>query len=351
MGVERTYIGARYVPVLYTNSNGTNEWVSGVAYEALTIVSYNGNSYTSKKKVPTNIGNPASNPTYWVLTGSYNSQIDSIEQAISALDSRLDTAEDDIDDLQGDLSTTDTNLASLGADVLTLAGRLTSAEGQLSTVDQRITNGVNAKIMNCSTLNLNQNSVTTQDIIDAMGNGRGLVFVDYFSGSTTIAGEIGTTNYVCVIIWASNTRAGGMACVQSTSGSVTAKVFALNHYAGSPASNLWTALDKKISVASPMTVASEFTSIMSVNRQRGEVEGNFATLSGTVTFPNGDISGEWGDVSANMLPANAVDFAIGGKQGFGRGYITTAGKIGFVYSKVNNDQSATLGFCVTYKIA
>lgn len=76
----RQYIGARYVPKFYENSNGTNEWSSGTAYEALTIVSYNRNSYTSKKPVPAGIGNPAANPEYWASTGIYNAQIDEYRQ-------------------------------------------------------------------------------------------------------------------------------------------------------------------------------------------------------------------------------------------------------------------------------
>lgn len=76
----RQYIGARYVPKFYENSNGTNEWSSGTAYEALTIVSYNNNSFTSKKPVPAGIGNPAANPEYWASTGIYNAQIDEYRQ-------------------------------------------------------------------------------------------------------------------------------------------------------------------------------------------------------------------------------------------------------------------------------
>ena len=76
----RQYIGARYVPQFYENSDGTVEWRSGVAYEALTIVSYNGNSYTSKKTVPANIGDPSANPDYWASTGIYNVQIDEYRQ-------------------------------------------------------------------------------------------------------------------------------------------------------------------------------------------------------------------------------------------------------------------------------
>lgn len=83
------YIGARYVPKFYENPNNTNEWKSGVAYEPLTIVTYNDDSYTSKITVPANIGNPASNPTYWIKTGNYNAAITAIEEEISDIEAEI----------------------------------------------------------------------------------------------------------------------------------------------------------------------------------------------------------------------------------------------------------------------
>ena len=80
----RQYIGARYVPIFF-NQNGSNEWVNGIAYESLTIVTYLGNSYTSTKSVPSNIGNPADNPEYWVNTGNFNSQLNNALAEINNL--------------------------------------------------------------------------------------------------------------------------------------------------------------------------------------------------------------------------------------------------------------------------
>lgn len=69
----RQYVGARYVPKFYEGPNGT-EWSNTVPYEALTIVTYLGNSYTSKKSVP--VGVNITNSEYWVLTSIYNEQIE-----------------------------------------------------------------------------------------------------------------------------------------------------------------------------------------------------------------------------------------------------------------------------------
>ena len=48
MEINRQYIGARYVPKFFDN-NGSTEWVKGIGYEPLTIVTYLNNSFTSKK--------------------------------------------------------------------------------------------------------------------------------------------------------------------------------------------------------------------------------------------------------------------------------------------------------------
>ena len=89
------YIGARYVPKFYENSLGTSEWRSGVIYEPLTIVTWNGNSYTSKKVVPSTVGDPSANPEYWVATGIFNQQLADVS-------TRLAAAESDIDDLESE---------------------------------------------------------------------------------------------------------------------------------------------------------------------------------------------------------------------------------------------------------
>lgn len=80
------YIGARYVPLFYTASDNSNDWEAGVQYEPLTIVTYLNQSYTSKIPVPASVGNPADNPTYWILTGAYNAQVNQLAQDVDDLD-------------------------------------------------------------------------------------------------------------------------------------------------------------------------------------------------------------------------------------------------------------------------
>ena len=89
----RQYIGARYVPKFYENSvDHTAEWTSNTQYEGLTIVTRNGNSYTSRKPVPANIGAPEDYPEYWVSTGIFNEQVEQLRQNIEEFESETTLA-------------------------------------------------------------------------------------------------------------------------------------------------------------------------------------------------------------------------------------------------------------------
>lgn len=66
--INRQYVGARYVPKIM------GEWDKNIAYEALSIVTYKGNSFTSKIPVPSKVD--IGDETYWVNTGNYNVQVE-----------------------------------------------------------------------------------------------------------------------------------------------------------------------------------------------------------------------------------------------------------------------------------
>ena len=72
--MERQYIGARYVPKFADPVIWNKAW----SYEAMTIVTYLGNSFTSKKPVPAGI--EIDNAEYWVNTGNYNAQVEAYRQ-------------------------------------------------------------------------------------------------------------------------------------------------------------------------------------------------------------------------------------------------------------------------------
>lgn len=83
----RQYIGARYVTKIYENSldPGSAEWEANVTYEPLTMVTFNYSSYLSKREVPASVGDPATNPHYWVNTGNYNGQIADLQNKVNRL--------------------------------------------------------------------------------------------------------------------------------------------------------------------------------------------------------------------------------------------------------------------------
>lgn len=97
--ISHQYVGARYVPKFFQNTQGTAEWVANVPYEPLTIVTYLGNSYTSKIPVPSGIGSPNNNPTYWALTGNYNSQLEDILTNLSNLSIEVSENKNNIDEI------------------------------------------------------------------------------------------------------------------------------------------------------------------------------------------------------------------------------------------------------------
>lgn len=66
--INRQYVGARYVPKIM------GEWDKNIPYEALSIVTYKGNSFTSKIPVPAKVD--IGDETYWVNTSNYNVQVE-----------------------------------------------------------------------------------------------------------------------------------------------------------------------------------------------------------------------------------------------------------------------------------
>lgn len=88
------YIGARYVPLFYTNpDDNSNNWKSGVAYDPLTVVTDLNQSYTSKIQVPASVGRPSENPTYWILTGAYSAQVEQYRQEVVAVREDMENIE------------------------------------------------------------------------------------------------------------------------------------------------------------------------------------------------------------------------------------------------------------------
>lgn len=87
--MNRQYIGARYVPKFFDDGKGSSEWVSGLSYEPLTVVTHLGNTFTSKKPVPANT--EITDTNYWVVTGNYNEQVEEYRQEVVRVTNGLAT--------------------------------------------------------------------------------------------------------------------------------------------------------------------------------------------------------------------------------------------------------------------
>lgn len=78
---DRTYVGARYVPIIGRRGESSAAWDDSKPYEPLTIVLYEGDSYTSKQYVPAGID--ISNTDFWAQTGNYNAQLASYQETVN----------------------------------------------------------------------------------------------------------------------------------------------------------------------------------------------------------------------------------------------------------------------------
>ena len=94
----RQYIGARYVPIFGRKGEDSIQWDNTKPYEPLTIVLYQGDSYTSRQYVP--IGVEITNETFWALTGNYNAQIEAYRQEVQGFDGRITATEDAVADMR-----------------------------------------------------------------------------------------------------------------------------------------------------------------------------------------------------------------------------------------------------------
>ena len=82
---RNVYVGHRYVPKVM------GEWDKAETYEGLSIVTNEGTSYTSKKRVPKGID--ILNEEYWVVTGNYNAQIEEYRKDVRELEKDMNDLE------------------------------------------------------------------------------------------------------------------------------------------------------------------------------------------------------------------------------------------------------------------
>lgn len=127
------YVGARYVPKFADPI----EWDIERGYESLTIVTYKGESYTSKCPVPPGID--IKNERYWALTGAYNAQVEEYKNQVKDLSEQVtgfasDNKEfrDKITQYEKDNAEMKNTVASTVARVDALAERVDNADAAIS---------------------------------------------------------------------------------------------------------------------------------------------------------------------------------------------------------------------------
>ena len=83
----RQYVGARYVPIFGRRGEASIVWDNTAPYEPLTIVLYQGNSFTSRQYVPEGV--EITNEEFWAETGNYNAQIEQYRQEVQRVSGLL----------------------------------------------------------------------------------------------------------------------------------------------------------------------------------------------------------------------------------------------------------------------
>ena len=126
------YIGSRYVPIFADPI----EWDNHRSYESLTIVTHDGESYTSKCNVGPGVD--ITNSRYWAKTGAYNAQVEQYKNEVKDLSSQVsgfasDNAEfrEKIDQFTKDNAEMKNTVAANNARVDALAERVATAETEI----------------------------------------------------------------------------------------------------------------------------------------------------------------------------------------------------------------------------
>lgn len=126
------YIGSRYVPIFADPI----EWDIHRSYESLTIVTHDGESYTSKCNVGPGVD--ITNSRYWAKTGAYNAQVEQYKQEVKDLSSQVTGFASDnaafrekIDQFTKDNAEMKNTVAENTARVDALAERVATAETEI----------------------------------------------------------------------------------------------------------------------------------------------------------------------------------------------------------------------------
>lgn len=89
------YKGDRYSPQFADPV----QWDNKTAYEKLTMVTWNGDTYTSRQDVPA--GTALTDDRYWVRTGAFSEQVEQYRGEVAELKTRVNNLEKQVQSLKG----------------------------------------------------------------------------------------------------------------------------------------------------------------------------------------------------------------------------------------------------------
>lgn len=202
----RQYVGARYVPIFGRKDEDSIEWDNTGTYEPLSIVLYQGNSYTSRQYVP--VGVEITNQEFWALTGNYNAQVEQYRRetaaATEAAENAQETANDAIEAAASAQNDIDSILPKSSFEEITvkeyvdqevsyISSLLPSTEFENETVVDKIENekdyilNEDVVLLNVSTLNTSLSGVTENGFAISLSYD-GINFIDLPNLGSTVGG-------------------------------------------------------------------------------------------------------------------------------------------------------------------
>lgn len=194
MTLKNIYKGHRYVPLIMGVWDVTKE------YEGLSIVQWEGNSFTSKKEVP--VGTLLSNETYWASTGNYNAQIEFYRRDVKTVKDDLDNLEinytENVLATQAELLAINESIEDIEENNLTTIDTITENEIATTAKFEKISETFTQKELNIKTLGAVGDGVTNDTSIIQLSldycksSGGGKVFIPegvYFINKTLIIYE------------------------------------------------------------------------------------------------------------------------------------------------------------------
>lgn len=163
MESKNIYIGSRYVPKIM------GVWDSSITYEGLSIVMWEGNSFTSTKEVP--IGTPLTNENYWASTGNYNAQIELYRRDVKTFKDELTILNTSHNNLKIE---TEKDLLDIEEKTTINKDKISSQTTDINRLSTEIDNAKGSEISLASKLSKDQlkviNDLSTK--IDKLGSGQ-----------------------------------------------------------------------------------------------------------------------------------------------------------------------------------